>query len=192
MSDDTATLALIQMKNDHDPRLPQYVVYLHRPDGWTLRQIARAIGVSPEWVRQLELKGMRQITEGDRKDLSDLPDASRRRIRTVKNVAEYLPPETVEMLATMNKQAAAYRGHKEGREQLDAFNKMVQLLLEAGVPINSIADALGERRMTFYRRMRRWDVRVPAFEEHRKVVEAEPARQCDDPTCPIRGAHQHG
>ena len=195
MSDESVVLTLINMMEEDGERLPQYIVRLHGPDGWSLRQIASAIGCSPEWVRQLELKGMRQIAEGDRKDLSDLPLASRRRKRTIVNAAEYLPPETVAVLTSMNKEAESYRRGKAGRLQVEAFNRMVQLLLDAGVPMNSIARAVGANEETFYRRMRRWGVRSPAFDKQGEVVKPKPKVKvdyCTDPTCPIKGQHAHG
>lgn len=188
MSDESIALVLKILRGDHDERLAQYIVLLHQPDGWSLRQIAAGLKVSPEWVRQLELKGMEQIASGDRKDLTGLPRPTKRRAKTVQTAATYLPPETVEMLRTMNTTARAYRGHKGPEvETIKAFNRMVQLLLDAGVPIGAIARALDEREETFYKRMRRWGVHAMANRTPPVSVD-----YCKDASCPIPGKHVHG
>lgn len=189
MSDEGVEVALFRMRDEDDPLLPQYIVSIHGPQGWTLRQIAAAANLSPEWVRQLELKGMREIAEGDRKDLSALPRASRKRKRTITNVAEYLPPETVAVLKTMNEEAVAYRGKAHNKAKVESFNKMIQLLLDAGVPIRAIATALDEDYLTFYRRMRRWGVHPPGYVKPEPKVRVD---YCTDPACPIPGKHVHG
>ena len=183
------------MYEEKNPLLPQYIVSLHGPNGWTLRQIAAAIGLSPEWVRQLELQGMREIARrGPERPVLPPPrqqqaEAHRHQCRRV--------PATGNGGDAQDDERGCCCLPRQGsnKAQVESFNKMIQLLLDAGVPIRAIATALDEDYLTFYRRMRRWGVRSPAFEKQGEVVKPAPKVKvdyCTDPSCPIEGQHVHG
>lgn len=177
MSDAAVRATLPVLREAGDPRLPQYVLSLHRPDGWTLREIGDALGVSRERARQLETRAYQQIQGGVRHDLSDLPTYTRRNARRMTAVASAMPPETVELLKTLNAGAQAYRkGHDI--KPVQTFNKVVQNLLDAGVPMNEIARASGSSERTFRKRMTRYGIKS----SHGKAVDTRAKTQADSKT----------
>lgn len=198
MSDDLVAAVLPTLRREHDPRLPQYVAALHQPDGWSLVQIGDALGTSREWARVLEIRGYKQIANGNRMDLSDLPTYSKRAKRRVIAVASALPPETAAMLTTLNDEAQRWRPGRD-RTNILAFNKAVQLLLDSGVPMNAVARAVDQPSRSFRRRMNRWGVigpnnPEPVWEEVvRKSLTSDivanddgPRLPCKWPDCPSR------
>lgn len=208
MSDDSVAAQLAIMRQERDERLPQYVAYLHQPTGWSLRQIGNALGTSREWARILELRGMTEIGDEGRKDLTGLPAFTPHKARKPSNpTPAAMPPATVALLKAMNADAQKYR-HGHDSRHVVAFNTMVENLLDSGVQLNTISRAIGQTPGGFRNRMARWGVSpsnskkktrsltLTAMEEG-QVKEAEkapssPTGSCDDPTCPVRGAHQHG
>ena len=193
MSDDLVVSVLPGLRQDRDPRLAQYVAALHQPDGWSLQQIGDALGTSREWVRVLEVRGYKQMAAGDRRDLTGLPTYSRRARKRMIAVASALPPETAEMLTTLNDEAQRWR-HGKDKSNIIAFNKAVQLLLNAGVPMNAVARAVDQPVRSFRRRMNRWGVvgpnippPVPREVDRKSLTSTDgPRVPCKWPDCPSR------
>lgn len=198
MSDELVLSVLRTLRQTHDPRLPQYVAALHQPDGWSLQRIGDAMGTSREWIRVLEVRGYKQISEGNIQDLSGLPTYTKQKRRQAIAVATNLPPETAAMLTTMNEACQKWRPGRD-ESNMKAFNRLVQTLLNAGVPMSAIARAVGQPSRSFRRRMNRWGVIGPnepndwkevAPKEDREIL-TTPDATCTDPSCPIRGQHAH-
>lgn len=205
MSDAAVRATLPVLREAGDARLPQYVVALHRPDGWSLREIGDALGVSKERARQIEVRGLEQIARGNRHDISDLPSYTRRKKRHATAVAAAMPPETAALVRSLNEHAKQYR---KGRDEQPILTlvRVTKNLIDAGVPMNEVARAAGSDERTYRRRMKRWGLTARNAEEvqpEEKVdsktlsTEETPSQKktCKWPDCPSRlgtGACIHG
>jgi hypothetical protein len=155
------------------------------------------MGTSREWVRVLEARGLKQIANGNRMDLTGLPTYTKQQRRRAVAVAYSLPPETMAMLKTLNDDAQRWRVGKDD-SNVKAFNRIVQTLLDAGVPMNAIARGVDQPSRSFRRRMNRWGVIGPNNPPSDwKTSDSKPVRKslttvrCNEPDCPIPGAHVH-
>jgi len=191
LSDDAVAAVLPVLRRENDPRLPQYVVYLHDPRGWSLRELATTLNCSHEWVRLLEMRGRRQLASGDMQDISALPTKSARKRKGRNGPSTYIVDgRTAAALRRLSAKAQEYRPGKPLTD-VRAFNKRVVELMERGVPMSAIAVAVQQNDRSFRRRMSRWNIRsneggragakapnkVVLLEEAARAKEEEEARE---------------
>lgn len=160
MSDAAVEAILPVLRREGDPRLPQYIAYLHSPrSGWSLGKIGQLIGLSREWTRQLEVRGLQEVADGKRLDLVGLPTFTPKKwVQTRGRQKPFVLPEaTAEVLRAMNRDCTRFRGGGDPTVPL-AFAAEVKRLVDNGVPMTSIARAVGSNPQSFAKRMRRWDV----------------------------------
>lgn len=213
VSDAAVEVVLPVMRRENDPRLPQYVAYLHTGrSAWTLQRVAIVIGTSREWARILELRGKQEMADGRILSLEELPRYSPVRKPRSIGPSPVIPRPVEKLLRSLNEDAKQYRKGKDDTPSL-MFNDVVRSLIDSGVPLASIARAAGADERGFRKRMTRWGIyanggpanhpngmlpkadrrnlRAKELEPHVVPVVAEPtpveapsARPCRWPDCP--------
>lgn len=147
--------ALQQLHKEQHPHLPQYVATVVSPSGLTLREAAAVMGISYQRVAQLRDRGLRQISETGRLDLSwwpVLPPANPRAVRRQRP-----DKDLAKRLRILNATAKRYRPGQSTAIPL-RFYRLVEELHDAGISYAAIARVLDENERVFIRRLARWGV----------------------------------
>lgn len=144
------------LRDSDDPRFPM-VLSVARMNGWTLKALGDAVGVSREWIRILVADADPEV--GGR--IPDVPLPPRKPTPPSKPPRRVLriKPEVAERLRAMAKTAAAVNGGTpaDARERRvsEEFTAALYALTEQGVSVRHIAKTLGMTRSAIQSRLAR-------------------------------------
>jgi transposase-like protein len=135
---------LVEMRENRDPRLPM-VFRVAKLNGWTLKSLGDAVGITREYVRQLIASANMDASM----TLPDVPLAPRKPNPPHKPPRRYLgvKPEVADQLRDMQEVAAKVNGGTPAdapeRRISEEFSAALSALTEQGVSVYRLAKALG-------------------------------------------------